>query len=67
VIHHFAGHGRRRPELRHALAAGTALLGISDEESARGLRALEEAVARETAPQPVIDRLDLAVFRATGS
>lgn len=44
--------------------ADTALALISDEEFAQGLAALEEAAAQEPEPSPVLETLDLLVFRA---
>lgn len=48
---------------RTALRADTTLRLISDEEFAEGQRAIEEAAARETEPRPIVDRIDLLVFR----
>lgn len=43
--------------------ADSTLQAISDEEFAHGLAALDAEVAAETAPTPVVDRLDLLVLR----
>jgi SAM-dependent methyltransferase len=48
---------------RTALRADTTLRLISDEEYAEGQRALEEAAAREAEPQPILDSIDLLVYR----
>jgi SAM-dependent methyltransferase len=48
---------------RTALRADTTLRLISDEEFAEGQRAIEEAAARETEPRPIVDSIDLLVFR----
>lgn len=48
---------------RTALRADTTLRLISDEEYAESQRALEEAAARETEPRPIVDSIDLLVFR----
>jgi ubiquinone/menaquinone biosynthesis C-methylase UbiE len=53
----------REAAVRLAKRADTTLRLITDEEFAEGLRALEEAAARETEPQPVIDTIDLLVYR----
>jgi ubiquinone/menaquinone biosynthesis C-methylase UbiE len=49
---------------RTRLRADTALVLISDEEFAQGLAALEEAGTRESKPAPVVETLELLVFRA---
>ena len=56
------------PSLRAAmervrLRADSALQPLPDEEFAQGLAALEQAVAAEPTPTPVIDYLDLLVLR----
>lgn len=48
---------------RTALRADTTLRLITDEEYAAGQKALEEAAAGETEPQPIFDTIDLLVFR----
>jgi ubiquinone/menaquinone biosynthesis C-methylase UbiE len=48
---------------RVRLRADTTLQAISDDEFAAGLAALDRDVAAETAPAPVISRLDLLVLR----
>lgn len=48
---------------RTALRADSTLQLISDEEFAEGQRAIEEAAARETEPRPIVDSIDLLVFR----
>ncbi|MBI5284734.1 MAG: class I SAM-dependent methyltransferase [Chloroflexi bacterium] len=48
---------------RARLRADTTLTLITDEEFAAGLAALDAAAATETAPSPIIDRLDLLVLR----
>jgi ubiquinone/menaquinone biosynthesis C-methylase UbiE len=45
------------------LRADTGLALLPDEEFAAGLAALDRAVEAETAPAPVVDRLDLLVLR----
>lgn len=49
---------------RTRLRADTALALISDEEFTRGMAALEAAAATEREPTPVLETLDLLVFRA---
>jgi ubiquinone/menaquinone biosynthesis C-methylase UbiE len=48
------------------LRADTGLALLPDEEFAAGLAALDRAVEAETAPAPVVDRLDLLVLRRSG-
>jgi len=50
--------------VRTRLRADTALILISDDEFSEGLASLDEAVAREPGPCPVMETLDLLVFRA---
>jgi ubiquinone/menaquinone biosynthesis C-methylase UbiE len=49
---------------RTKLRADSTLQLITDEEFAEGQRAIEEAAAREMTPTPVLDSMDLLVFRA---
>lgn len=56
--------GLREAAARTALRADSTLQLISDEEFAAGQRALEEAAAAESEPKPIIDSIDLLVFRA---
>lgn len=49
---------------RSALRADSTLQLITDEEFAAGQRAIEAAAAAETEPQPIVDSMDLLVFRA---
>lgn len=53
----------REAAARTASRADSTLQLITDEEFAEGQRRLEEAAARETEPRPIIDRLDLLVYR----
>jgi len=48
---------------RTALRADTTLRLITDREFAEGQRKLEEAAARETEPRPIVDSIDLLVYR----
>lgn len=48
---------------RVRVRADSTLEPLSDEEFARGMAMLDEAIARENKAQPVIDRLDLLVLR----
>jgi ubiquinone/menaquinone biosynthesis C-methylase UbiE len=48
---------------RTALRADSTLQLITDEEFAAGQRAIEEAAARETDPRPIVDSIDLLVYR----
>ncbi|HEY8491041.1 MAG TPA: class I SAM-dependent methyltransferase [Dehalococcoidia bacterium] len=48
---------------RARLRADSTLAPLSDEAFARGMAALDRAVAAEREPSPVIDRLDLLVLR----
>ena len=48
---------------RVRLRADSGLASLSDDEFARGMRALERAAAEETTPRPVTDRLDLLALR----
>lgn len=48
---------------RTALRADSTLQLITDEEFAAGQRAIEAAAARETEPRPIIDSIDLLVYR----
>jgi SAM-dependent methyltransferase len=75
----FAGAGFRRVALRSVaqvsapslaayrdkvrLRADTGLRLLPDDQFAAGLAALDRAVAAETVPTPVVDRLDLLVLR----
>lgn len=45
------------------LRADSTLEVLSDDDFARGIRALQAAAARETAPRPIMDRFDLLVLR----
>ncbi len=54
----------REAAARTALRADSTLQLITDEEFAAGQRAIEAAAAAETEPTPIIDRMDLLVFRA---
>jgi len=49
---------------RTRLRADSALALISDEEFAQGLAAVDDAATRECEPTPVLETLDLLVFRA---
>jgi ubiquinone/menaquinone biosynthesis C-methylase UbiE len=53
---------REAPE-RTSLRADSTLQLITDEEFGAGQRAIEEAAASETEPRPIVDILDLIVFR----
>lgn len=53
----------REAAAKTALRADSTLQLISDEEFAAGQRAIEEAAAAETEPTPVVDSMDLLVFR----
>jgi hypothetical protein len=46
--------------------ADTGLRLLPDDRFAAGLAALDRAVAAETTPEPVVDRLDLLVLRRAG-
>jgi hypothetical protein len=48
---------------RVRLRADTTLQAISDDDFAAGLAALDRDAAAETAPTPVVTRLDLLVLR----
>jgi ubiquinone/menaquinone biosynthesis C-methylase UbiE len=48
------------------LRADTGLRLLPDDEFAAGLTALDRAVAGETTPTPVVDRIDLLVLRRSG-
>lgn len=54
----------REAAARTALRADSTLQLITDEEFAAGQRAIEEAAAAESEPTPIVDRMDLLVFRA---
>ena len=45
--------------------ADTGLRLLPDDQFAAGLAALDRAAAAETAPTPVVDRIDLLVLRGT--
>jgi ubiquinone/menaquinone biosynthesis C-methylase UbiE len=53
----------REAAARTALRADSTLQLITDEEFAAGQRAIEEAAATEIEPRPIVDSMDLLVFR----
>jgi ubiquinone/menaquinone biosynthesis C-methylase UbiE len=55
--------GLREAAARTALRADSALQLIIDEEFEQGQRAIEAAAAAEVIPQPIVDSIDLLVFR----
>jgi ubiquinone/menaquinone biosynthesis C-methylase UbiE len=54
----------REAAARTALRADSTLQLITDEEFAAGQRTIEKAAANEREPRPVVDEMDLLVFRA---
>jgi ubiquinone/menaquinone biosynthesis C-methylase UbiE len=52
---------------RVRLRADTTLKGLSDEEFAAGMAAVEAAAREDRTAAPVVDRLDLLVLQATGT
>jgi len=62
VTHETVG-SLREAAARTAKRADSTLQLITDEEFAEGQRAIEEAAAQETEPRPIIDSIDLLVFR----